>query len=114
MYVQYVHSILTVANSDSRNITSAWVGVCLSGKEGKGCPERRVSAFEPSSQNDGKFTQEILTQTKVVCGFCHEPHNLAVWISICRLAAVYWMPYTVPCEVRWCKRPKRFICGQCM
>jgi len=37
------------------------------GKDGKGCPERRVTAFEPSSQNDEKFAQQIVTQTKVVC-----------------------------------------------
>ena len=96
-----VYSIMTgaISNLDrtSRNVISARVGVCLSGKEGQGCPSRRVSAFEPSSPNDaGKLAQQILTQTKVVCGFCYEPHNLAVWIPVCRLAAVHRMPYTVP------------------
>ena len=67
---QYVYSILTGANSGlertSRNVPSTWAAVCLSGKEGQGCPSRRVSAFEPSSPNDvGKFAQQILTQTKV-------------------------------------------------
>jgi hypothetical protein len=106
MYTQFWQAQIPNLCRTSRNVTSAWVGVCLSGKEGQGCPSRRVSAFEPSSQNDvGKFAQQILTQTKVVCGFCYEPHNLAIWIPICRMAGVYRIPYTVPFEVRWCKRP---------